>query len=262
MSWNSFVISYQEVIIQGGETLSHLLKEDRAVPLSLYEQIFFMMQVVALLIAYFGGTLFCCLCWMASVMMRMLADDIRSQRRHHRRLQHCRFRTAHQSSCWTGQTDWTSMVDCWRRRYLLTAELVHQTSRNFGFVLLVLITSEFVRMTNTSFNLLTDFNGANWTTLTMLVMLDFFKEIVYLCILLYVPSRISYEVSLNHKLMLTQTTRSLIVLLHVHYYAKATSVIKQLRKVNLADHSLQSQVHVRRQHHSVIQLCNIRLEIT
>lgn len=73
-------------------------------------------------------------------------------------------------------------------------EFVDEISGHFGFVLFVITGSEFVRMTNTSFPLSTEFLGHNWTLSTILVAVDYFKETLCFCVPVYVPSRIHRQV--------------------------------------------------------------------
>lgn len=87
-----------------------------------------------------------------------------------------------------------ALLDSWRRRYLLIVHLVHQMSRYFGFVLLVVITTEFVRMTSTSFFLLVDYQSNKWRVSTILMTFDFIKETTCFFILVYIPSRIRQQV--------------------------------------------------------------------
>ncbi len=136
--------------------------------------------MVALVYPYLGSILFSCLGWMASAMLRILAEEI--------------VIVAGAEPSAVG-----GLLDSWRRRYLLIVHLVHQMSRYFGFVLLVVITTEFVRMTSTSFFLLVDYQSDKWRASTILMTFDFLKETTCFFILLYIPSRIRQEVRILHE---------------------------------------------------------------
>ena len=124
-------------------------------------------------------------------MLRILVEDIEATTASARL-----FKSSH----------WVSSFDSWRRRYLLIVQLVHQMSRYFGFFLLVIITTEFVRMTSTTFFLLMDYQSNNWKATTILMTFDFVKETTSFIILVYIPSRIQQEVNsllshtINYKL--------------------------------------------------------------
>lgn len=138
--------------------------------------------MVSLIFPYLGSILFCSLGWMASVMFQIMAEEIDSAK-------------LDSNDCCLMVT--TSFIDGWRRRYFLIVEFVDEINRHFGFILLVITASEFVRMTNSSFHLLTEFLGQHWTLSTILVAVDYIKETLGFCFLVYVPSRIYREVIFN-----------------------------------------------------------------
>lgn len=143
------------------------------------------LRMVSLAFPYVGTILFCCLGWMASIMLRIMAEEIQTS-------------IINRPDNYVRLNNWVLMsFDGWRRRYFLVIEFVHQINCHFGFILLVITASEFVRITNTSFQLLIEFLNYSWTLSrmsTILITFDFIKETACFCILLYVPTRIHREV--------------------------------------------------------------------
>ncbi|KAI9562554.1 hypothetical protein GHT06_010007 [Daphnia sinensis] len=157
------------------------------------------LNMVSLIFPYLGSILFCSLGWMASVLFQIMAEEIDSTK------------LEANDDCLVV----ASFIDEWRRRYFIIVEFVDEISRHFGFLLLVITASEFVRMTNTSFHLLTEFLGHQWTLSTILVAVDYIKETLCFCFLVYVPSRIYYE---------------------------ANDMIRKLRLIDVNDVSVQNQM--------------------
>lgn len=176
-------LAKQEISIQLVETLIDRLWISGVVTsLPTPHVVFSALNMVSLIFPYLGSILFCSLGWMASVMFQIMAEEIDSAK-------------LDSNDCCLMVT--TSFIDGWRRRYFLIVEFVDEINRHFGFILLVITASEFVRMTNSSFHLLTEFLGQHWTLSTILVAVDYIKETIGFCFLVYVPSRIYREVIFN-----------------------------------------------------------------
>lgn len=141
------------------------------------------LSMVSFMMPFLASILFCCLGWMASLMIRVLVEELQSK-------------TNAISS--TQFDEWMSFLEKLRTCYLFVIEFVDQISRQFGFVLLVVITSEFVRMTNTSFYLLMEFYNNDYNLHALLITFDFVKETVFFCVMVYIPSRIRDEVFSRH----------------------------------------------------------------
>ena len=135
--------------------------------------------MVPFIIIYTGCVLFCCLSWTSVVLFRSLHQEL--------------LLTIAKMAP-NDQEGWLEYLDGFRRRYLLIVDLVSQTSHQFGVLLLTVIGSEFVRITNATFTLLMGFYGHKITGGTLLTALDFFKETAYICLLVSIPSFIQDEV--------------------------------------------------------------------
>lgn len=116
---------------------------------------------------------------MASVMMRILREELKSKAK---------------SVSIDQLNEWKTILNSLKDRYFLIVDLVHKINQLFGLILLALVTSEFVRITNTSFHLLMEFYDNNLEAHIILMTIDFVKETVFFCILVYTPSRIRHEV--------------------------------------------------------------------
>lgn len=134
------------------------------------------LAMISFIITYVGCVLFCCLGWTAVKLLQMLNKELGCQQTE-------------------DKDEWLGFLDSFRERYLLLIETVKHTSRHFGLFLLVVITSEFIRITNISFQLLMEFYNNKMTEMTLVVAFDFIKETAYFCLMVYIPSRIQSEVS-------------------------------------------------------------------
>ncbi|XP_057368100.1 uncharacterized protein LOC130689104 [Daphnia carinata] len=188
-----------EIAIELVETLIYRLWISSIVAsLSTSHVVFSALNMVSLIFPYLGSVLFCSLGWMASVVFQIMAEEIDSA-------------NVDSSDCLA----MTYFINQWRRRYFLVVEFVDEMSRHFGVFLLVVTASEFVRMTNTSFHLLTELLGHRWTLSTILIAVDYIKETLCFCFLLYIPSRI---------------------------YREANDMIRKLRMTDANEVSLQNQM--------------------
>lgn len=69
------------------------------------------------------------------------------------------------------------IISKWNRHYLLIIDFIHQLNRCFGSLLLVLVAPAFVRVINTSFYLMIEMKGGQWTiqgTISLFILLAHF----------------------------------------------------------------------------------------
>lgn len=70
-----------------------------------------------------------------------------------------------------------TLIAKWNRHYLLIIDYVHQLNRCFGCLLLVLVAPAFVRVINTSFYVMIEIKGGQWTihaTISLILLLCHF----------------------------------------------------------------------------------------
>lgn len=87
------------------------------------------------------------------------------------------------------------LIAKWNRHYLLIIDFVHQLNRCFGCLLLVLVAPAFVRVINTSFSLMIEMKGGQWTvhaTISLVILLSHF---IGFTVVVNVPHKIRQGVS-------------------------------------------------------------------
>lgn len=86
------------------------------------------------------------------------------------------------------------VIICWRRQYLLTDRVVGEINNSFGFILLTLTASGFIRMVSSSFQLMSISGIVYWRQVYTLVYF-MVAELAYLATIAYVCHRLEKEVN-------------------------------------------------------------------
>jgi hypothetical protein len=135
--------------------------------------------------------LFSCFGLMASTMLRMLGKEIEFiQENGHSKL-----------NCPVDV-----LISKWSRHYFMTIDFVHQCNRCFGCLLLVLIAPAFIRVINTSFQLMINFKDGQWTMDMILQLMILLVHFVLFTLIANIPHKIRQEVIYtNFKLPLKYT---------------------------------------------------------
>ena len=89
---------------------------------------------------------------------------------------------------------WEYKLLKWKRKYLIISELVDQMQRCFSIVLLIITTSQFIRMITSSFKLMRKIHKQEWTN-SMDILYRLFIELSHFIPLIYTPYKISEKVS-------------------------------------------------------------------
>ena len=89
--------------------------------------------------------------------------------------------------------NWGLRLLKWKRKYLIINDLVDQMQRCFGLVLLIITTSQFIRMITSSFKLMRRIRNQDWIDsgyILSLQLIEFFHFVP----LIYTPYRIRQKV--------------------------------------------------------------------
>lgn len=138
-----------------------------------------------------AGVLFLSLAWVAAKCLQVLSERIEEKA----------------NQVWVGRQtvliniqkndDDERMVDEWKRLYLLIDHLVEEINRSFGFPLLIIFTSVFVRIINNLFSVMVSFDGKEldegYNGRIHFLLMDFFG----IMLPAYVSHRIKEEVIHN-----------------------------------------------------------------
>lgn len=85
-----------------------------------------------------------------------------------------------------------NVLDEWKRHYLLIDRLIEELNRSFGFIILILVSSTFVKIINSLFKLMSNFNdGGGWVIIQLFFLL---LDCISLTLMAYTSHRVSREV--------------------------------------------------------------------
>ena len=91
-----------------------------------------------------------------------------------------------------------NMLDEWKRHYLLIDRLVEELNCSFGFIILILVSSTFVRIINSLFKLMSSFNqGGGFFIQIFFLLIDCMS----LALMAYASYRVPHEVSFNNAIV-------------------------------------------------------------
>ena len=120
------------------------------------------------------GILFVCFGWMACKMLETLQEE--SQQ-------------LFASNC-------NNSIDIfakWKRHYTIICQFIEEINRSFGMFLLVIITSQIVRLITTSFYLMAMLRNQRWVD-GAFSLLTFIFIFGHFCFLVYIPYRLRQKV--------------------------------------------------------------------
>lgn len=122
-----------------------------------------------------------CFGWLAFSMLKALGRDIDESPPQ---------RSSHLSS-----SSMQNVVCRWNRHYFLIVDYVHQFNRCFGSVVLFLVAPFFVRIINTSFQLMMEVKNGRWTMDTTVCLTIFLLNFGGFTTIVSIPHNIREEVS-------------------------------------------------------------------
>ena len=128
--------------------------------------------------------MFICLGWIASIML-----DTLSTNKNFKQLSLKHNRDGIESP----SIKWEIKILGWKRKYLIISELVDQLQRSFSLILLVITTSQFIRMITSSFRLMRRIQNEDWTG-SFSIFARLFIELTHFIPLIYTPYRIRNKV--------------------------------------------------------------------
>jgi len=138
--------------------------------------------------------LFSCLAWTMSYCIKTLSERVKFFHRHYGTTKK-RSKSKTNSNTRQDSRVILALLDRWKRQYLSIYCLIEEINDMFGPILLIFITSTFVRLINNTFRLMAPLavRGSSWID-NMFLFSETVQDVFFLVLISYVSHRLQTEV--------------------------------------------------------------------